>query len=261
MPYAWKRPQLNHTGRVERAVLVHEHERELGLESVGVLRRREVAAEALAGLADGARERWTTWRTLVSPCSFLPWRPALRKYLETTMSVASCDQPAGISAPSILKTTEPSGFVMTLVRRSQVTVSSGSTPRSRVAALEREAARRGLLRRLALVARLPLGGRFVLRGARGHGVIMTRGCRSRKRVELSHRYLQNTPASSRPRTQTHDARRPRSADAEGPRSSPPVQPCPTRAPCILNRRTANRVPQRRTSRSSRRAKLTQSSAR
>ena len=60
-------------------------------------------------------------RTLVSPTSFLPCRPALRKYFETTMSVASCDQSAGISAPSILKTTEPSGFVMTLVRRSQVT--------------------------------------------------------------------------------------------------------------------------------------------
>src|ERR1700748_2237422 len=54
--------------------------------------------------------------------------PALRKYLETTMSVASCDQPAGISAPSILKTTEPSGLLMTLERRSQVTWSSGSTP-------------------------------------------------------------------------------------------------------------------------------------
>jgi hypothetical protein len=54
----------------------------------------------------------------------------LRKYLETTMSVASCDQPVGTSAPSILKTTEPSGFVMTLERRSQVTCSSGSFERS-----------------------------------------------------------------------------------------------------------------------------------
>jgi hypothetical protein len=45
----------------------------------------------------------------------------LRKYFETTMSVASCDHAGGISAPSILKTTEPSGFVMTLERRSQVT--------------------------------------------------------------------------------------------------------------------------------------------
>jgi len=45
------------------------------------------------------------------------------------MSVASCDQPAGTSAPSILKTTEPSGFVMTLERRSQVTSSRGLAPR------------------------------------------------------------------------------------------------------------------------------------
>jgi hypothetical protein len=40
-------------GRVERAVLVHEQERELGLERLGVLRRREVAAKVLAGLASG----------------------------------------------------------------------------------------------------------------------------------------------------------------------------------------------------------------
>src|SRR3954464_50643 len=74
--------------------------------------------------------RWTTWRTLVSPTSLLPWSPALRKYLETTMSVASWDQPFGISAPSILKTTDPSGFVMTLGRRSHVAASRGATPRS-----------------------------------------------------------------------------------------------------------------------------------
>src|SRR6478609_12137167 len=52
--------------------------------------------------------------------------PALRKYLETTMSVANCDQPVGISAPSILNTTDPSGFVITLVRPSQVMSPSGS---------------------------------------------------------------------------------------------------------------------------------------
>src|SRR6187551_1138600 len=52
--------------------------------------------------------------------------PALRKYFDTTMSVASCDQPAGISAPSILNTTEPSGLVMTLVRPSQVMSPSAS---------------------------------------------------------------------------------------------------------------------------------------
>ena len=42
----------------------------------------------------------------------------MRKYLEMTMSVASWLQLAGISAPSILKTMLPSGFVMTLERRS-----------------------------------------------------------------------------------------------------------------------------------------------
>ena len=42
--------------RVEGAELVDEQVRELGLEGVGVFLRREVAAEALAGLADGVRE-------------------------------------------------------------------------------------------------------------------------------------------------------------------------------------------------------------
>ena len=36
--------------------------------------------------------RWTTWRTLrLADALASPWRPALRKYFETTMSVASCD--------------------------------------------------------------------------------------------------------------------------------------------------------------------------
>ena len=70
----------------------------------------------------------------------------MRKYLETTMSVASCDQPAGISAPSILKTTEPSGFVMTLVRRSQVTCRAGRRSRCVKRRSNAEAARRALLR-------------------------------------------------------------------------------------------------------------------
>src|SRR5262249_30520995 len=72
--------------------------------------------------------RCTTWRTLPSPFVGSPWMPALRKYLETTMSVASCDHAAGISAPSILKTTEPSGFVIALRRRSQTTLSRGASP-------------------------------------------------------------------------------------------------------------------------------------
>src|SRR5260221_7156757 len=72
--------------------------------------------------------RCTTCRTLVSPLVESPWIPAFRKYFETTISVASCDQAAGISAPSILKTTDPSEFVMTLRRRSQTTSSSGGAP-------------------------------------------------------------------------------------------------------------------------------------
>jgi hypothetical protein len=54
----------------------------------------------------------------------------LADFLEITMSVASCDQPAGISAPSILNTTEPSGLVIKLWRRSHTTSFSASSPGS-----------------------------------------------------------------------------------------------------------------------------------
>src|SRR5262252_2487599 len=70
--------------------------------------------------------RCTTWRTLVS-CP-VPGTPALRKYLLTTMSVASCDHSAGTSTSCIWKTTEPSGLEITVLRRSQRTWSSGCTP-------------------------------------------------------------------------------------------------------------------------------------
>src|SRR5208282_1172845 len=72
--------------------------------------------------------RWTTCLTLFSPWCLSPKSPALRKYLLMTMSVASWLQPAGISAPSILKTIDPSGFVITLERRSYTTASRGSMP-------------------------------------------------------------------------------------------------------------------------------------
>jgi hypothetical protein len=42
--------------RVERADLLHEHERQLGLERVRVLERGEIAALLLAGVADGVGE-------------------------------------------------------------------------------------------------------------------------------------------------------------------------------------------------------------
>jgi hypothetical protein len=44
--------------------------------------------------------------------------PALRKYFEMTMSVASWLQATGISAPSILNTTVPSGLDIALDRLS-----------------------------------------------------------------------------------------------------------------------------------------------
>ncbi len=62
--------------------------------------------------------RWTSSLTLFSPFFASPWMPALRKYLETAMSVASWDQPVGTSAPLSSKTMEPSEPVMTELRSS-----------------------------------------------------------------------------------------------------------------------------------------------
>src|SRR5262245_65947473 len=44
------------------------------------------------------------------------------------MSVASCDRSAGASTPSMAKTVEPSGFAMTVLRRSHLTPSNGCCP-------------------------------------------------------------------------------------------------------------------------------------
>jgi hypothetical protein len=52
------------------------------------------------------------------PCSSSCGTPALRKYLLTMMSVASCDHWLGTSASFISNTTEPSGLVIRLVRLS-----------------------------------------------------------------------------------------------------------------------------------------------
>ena len=54
--------------------------------------------------------------------------PALRKYLLTMMSVASCDQLAGTSASVISKTTLPSMLVMRVVRFAHSTVSNTFFP-------------------------------------------------------------------------------------------------------------------------------------
>src|SRR5207248_8229842 len=86
--------------------------------------------------------RWITCLALFSgPVTTLPaasrtvwpfsscWgTPALRKYLLTMMSVASCDHCLGISASVISKTTEPSGLLIRLVRRSYSTDANGSCP-------------------------------------------------------------------------------------------------------------------------------------
>src|SRR6476619_2772723 len=51
-----------------------------------------------------------------------------RKYFETTMLVACCDQNLGISTSRCSKTTSPFSLPMTAERRSHSTSSNGSTP-------------------------------------------------------------------------------------------------------------------------------------
>jgi hypothetical protein len=51
----------------------------------------------------------------------------LRKYFETMMSEATCDQSAGTSASAISKTTVPSGFVMRDVRVDHATPAKASS--------------------------------------------------------------------------------------------------------------------------------------
>jgi hypothetical protein len=66
-----------------------------------------------------------SWRTLRSR-SGVPICP--RKYLETTMLVACCDQALGISTSRCSNTTSPRSFPMTAERSSHSTSSKGSIP-------------------------------------------------------------------------------------------------------------------------------------
>src|SRR5205085_11991687 len=69
--------------------------------------------------------RRTSWRT-DSSAPLPVGTPALRKYFDTATSVASCDQSAGPSASSILKTTSPSAPAIFAGRRVHSTASSTS---------------------------------------------------------------------------------------------------------------------------------------
>ena len=70
--------------------------------------------------------RVTVWRALTSwP---VPGTPALRKYFEAMMSVASWVQDLGTSRSFSSNTVEPSGLVIFEVRLSHSIMSNGSTP-------------------------------------------------------------------------------------------------------------------------------------
>jgi hypothetical protein len=87
-------------GELNAPYWLTSRKRQLGLERVGVLlswrssrrtARRPRGSCARGGRRPGAR---SSRRLLL-----VAVEPALRKYFDTTMSVASCDQPLGISAP------------------------------------------------------------------------------------------------------------------------------------------------------------------
>src|ERR1043165_3367107 len=71
-----------------------------------------------------------TWRAGLSGPVVPPscGTPALRKYFETMMSVASWLHEEGTSASSILKTMEPSGLLILLDRLTHSTEAKGSRP-------------------------------------------------------------------------------------------------------------------------------------
>ena len=66
-----------------------------------------------------------------------------RKYFETTMLVACCDQNFGISTSRCSNTTSPFSLPMTAERSSHSTSSNGSTPGTREEARERQSRRAG----------------------------------------------------------------------------------------------------------------------
>jgi hypothetical protein len=73
----------------------------------------------------------------------MPGTPALRKYLLTTMSVASCDHDAGTSTSFMAKTVEPSGFAITVLRLVPLHIGEWVTTWSRVTASDVQSGLRG----------------------------------------------------------------------------------------------------------------------
>src|SRR5438105_12924878 len=126
MPYSWKRPQLNHTGELKAPIWwtsMKVNSASKVSASCGVAKYPPCSSPAVRSVR---ATRVTSWRTDHSAPAGVPGTPALRKYFDTATSVASCDQPAGTSASSILKTTSPSAPEIFAGRRVHSTLFSTS---------------------------------------------------------------------------------------------------------------------------------------
>src|SRR6185295_6295272 len=123
---AFSNPQLNQTGLLKAAFW---YTRMCFRSSLNAWRSASVAKYlfAFAHIVIVSTTRPMSCRTLRSRSGVPIWP---RKYLETTMLVACCDQNAGISTSRCSNTTSPFSEPMTADRRSHSTSSNGSTPGS-----------------------------------------------------------------------------------------------------------------------------------
>src|SRR5918993_1676682 len=119
---AFSKPQLNHTGLLKAAFWCTSRNLRSSLNADSAdseakyfcLRAHSVIAfttRPISCLTERSRSGDPTWP---------------RKYFETTMLVACCDQAFGISTPRCSKTTEPFSLPMTASRKSHSTWSNGS---------------------------------------------------------------------------------------------------------------------------------------
>src|SRR6185436_16044101 len=123
---AFSNPQLNHTGLLNAAFW---WTRRCFRSPLNACRSSSLAKYLL----DRAQPVSVSTTRPIS-CLTLRSRPGVpicpRKYFDTTMLVACCDQKPGISTSRCSKTTSPRSLPMTAARRSHSTSSNGSTPAS-----------------------------------------------------------------------------------------------------------------------------------
>src|SRR6187549_382680 len=123
---AFSKPQLNHTGLLNAAFW---YTRMCFKSSLNACRSSSLA-KYLPAFAQAVIVLTTRPMSCLTLCSRSSDPICPRKYLDTTMLVACCDQARGISTSRCSKTTLPDSLPMTADRISHCTSSNGSTPGS-----------------------------------------------------------------------------------------------------------------------------------